>query len=448
MWKISVNDWPALSPLLDEALNLTYEDRAIWLSQWRASDPELASNLEWLLDQHDVLSEKGFLEEHPVAFPPGVPRAGQTLGAYTLLSEISQRGMGNVWLAKRNDGRFERQVAVKFLSAKWMGKAAEERFRREGRILGQLAHPYIADLIDAGVSAAGPYLILEYVEGDYIDKYCDQRQLDIHQRIRIFCDVLAAVAHAHASLVVHRDLKPFNVLVRNDGHVKLLDFGIAKLLESEKQADESGHPAIESGNLLTPQYAAPEQLAGRPITTATDVFAAGTLLYVLLTGQHPCGAEIPAPADLIKCILDCEPALMSDTFSCSGVNSDLAIFHAADRSTTPDRLRRQLSGDLDTIVAKALRKSPSERYASITAFAEDLHRYLRNQTINARPDTVPYRLAKFIQRNRSAVLAGSAVATAFFAGAVGILVQARSLRQQRDFALREVARADAFARRL
>lgn len=438
MWKISVNDWPAFSPLLDEALNLQYDDRALWLSQLRASDPELASHLEWLLDHHDVLSEKGFLEEHPIAFPPAVPRAGQTLGAYTLLSEISQRGMGNVWLAKRNDGRFERQVAVKFLSAKWMGKAAEERFTHEGRILGQLAHPCIADLIDAGVSAAGPYLILEYVEGDYIDKYCDQRKLDIHERIRIFCDVLAAVAHAHASLVVHRDLKPFNVLVRNDGHVKLLDFGIAKLLESENRTDESGHSSVEGGNLLTPQYAAPEQLAGWPITTATDVFAAGTLLYVLLTGQHPCGAEIPAPADLINCIVDCEPARMSDTVSRARENSDLAISNAANRSTTPRRLRRQLRGDLDTIAAKALRKSPGERYASITAFAEDLNRYLRNQTINARPDTVPYRLARFVQRNRSAVLAGSAVAVAFFAGGVSILMQARSLRQERDLALQEL----------
>ena len=443
---LSIDQWLALSPLLDEALELTEEDRSIRIAQLRSHDPELASSLEWLLHEHGVLSEEGFLERHPVARPIGIPRAEQTLGVYTLLSEISQGGMGNVWLAKRNDGRFERQVAVKFLDTIWMGKTGEERFKHEGRILGQLAHPYIADLIDAGVSETGqPYLILEYVDGDYIDRYCDQRQLDIDSRIRIFCDVLAAVEHAHASLIVHRDLKPANVLVRNDGRVKLLDFGIAKLLEGESQREKLAQLTVEGGHPLTPQYAAPEQLTGQPITTSTDVFSSGTLLYVLLTGQHPCGGEGLPPADLVKSIVDLEPARMSEVVSRIGSDGNVVISNAANRSTTPDKLRRQLSGDLDTIVGKALKKLPGERYASITALAEDLNRYLRNQPINARADTVQYHCAKFILRHRLPVLLGSTAAVGILAGIAGTLVQARIAQEQRDFAFREVARADALS---
>ena len=446
MGNLSLDRWAALSPLLDEALDMTVEDRAIWITQLQRDKPDVALDLELLLHEHGVLARDGFLERHHVALPIGVPQAGQTLGAYTLLSEISQGGMGSVWLAKRNDGRFDRQVAVKFLDVTWRGKAAEERMKQEGRILGQLAHPYIADLIDAGVSEAGqPYLILEYVDGDHIDRYCDWQKLGINARVRIFCDVLGAVAHAHASLVVHRDLKPSNVLVRNDGQVKLLDFGIAKLLENENQRMPSGQLTVEGGRLFTPQYAAPEQLNDGSITTATDVFAAGTLLYVLLTGLHPCGAEAATPLDLIKSIVELEPPRMSEAVARLGAGSERALAYAESRSTTPDRLRRALRGDLDTIVAKALKKSPTERYTSITAFAEDLNRYLRNQPINARSDTLRYVIAKFIRRNRWAVLFGSAAALAILGGALGTLIQAHNARQERDFAFREVAREDALS---
>ena len=309
---LSPEQWHALSPHLDEALEMSEKERSIWLSSLRAQDPALADQLEMLLHEHRALTEKGFLERRSVELPGASTMAAQTLGVYKLISPIGQGGMSSVWLAERNDGRFERQVAVKFLNIALMGKIGEERFKREGRILGHLSHPHIAELIDAGVSQAGqPYLVLEYVQGDHVDCYCDEQKLNLEARIRIFLDVLAAVEHAHANLIVHRDLKPSNVLVRTDGQVKLLDFGIAKLIEGE---GESGAATLltREGGALTPAYAAPEQLTGQTITTATDVYALGVLLHELLTGQHPAGRGPHTHADLVKAIVDTEPARPSD----------------------------------------------------------------------------------------------------------------------------------------
>src|SRR5262249_29602611 len=250
-----------------------------------------------------------------------------------------------------------------------------ERFKREGRILGLLAHPNIAELVDAGVSTTGqPYLVLENVEGSQIDRYCDERRLDVPARIRLFLDVLSAVAKAHANLVVHRDLKPSNVLVRTDGQVKLLDFGIAKLLESDDGSSRPTHLTQEGGRALTPEYAAPEQLKGEAVTTATDVYALGVLLYVLLTGHHPAGSGLHTPADLVKAIVDTEPTRASDIVVSTRTTPELTASIAIKRAATPDRLRRLLRGDLDTIIAKALKKDPSERYASATSLADDLRR--------------------------------------------------------------------------
>ncbi len=267
---------------------MTAEERAQWLVSLREKDAHLASVLQALLEEQQCLALEGFLENSLV--PAAVGLAGQTIGAYTLVSQVGQGGMGSVWLARRSDGRFERQAAVKFVSIALAGRVAEERFKREGNVLGRLTHPHIAELLDAGVSSTGqPFLILEYVDGVAIDLYCDEHKLDIETRIRLFLDVLAAVSHAHANLIVHRDIKPSNVLVSKEGEVKLLDFGIAKLLEGEGQAGAATLLTHESGSALTPQCAAPEQLSGQPITTATDVYALGVLLYLLLTGQHPAG---------------------------------------------------------------------------------------------------------------------------------------------------------------
>ncbi len=444
MSTLSPDQWQALSPYLDEALAMTDEERSVWLSSLRAKNPGLAEQLELLLREHRSLSDEGFLEEGSVGLPKVQGLAGQTLGVYTLVSQIGQGGMGTVWLAERNDGRFERQVAVKFLNIALMGKGGEERFKREGSILGRLAHPHIAELIDAGVSQTGqPYLVLEHIKGDHIDRYCDQRRLSVEARIRLFLNVLGAVAKAHANLIVHRDLKPGNVLVRNNGQVKLLDFGIAKLLEGNGQAGDAAPLTVEGGQAMTPEYAAPEQLLGGAITTATDVYALGVLLYVLLTGQHPAGTGPHAPADLVKAIVDNEPIRPSDTVAPTRTNGKITSANAARRDTTPDRLRHLLRGDLDTIVAKAMKKEPGERYSSVTALADDLRRYLRNEPISARPDTFSYRAVKFVRRNRMAVALATLAIVATAAGVVGTLIQARTARAQRDFALRQLVRAQS-----
>jgi serine/threonine-protein kinase len=443
MYTLSPDQWQALSPHLDEALGMADEERSIWLSSLRGQNPTLADQLERLLGEHRALADQGFLEKLPVRLD-GLGLAGQALGVYTLVSQIGQGGMGSVWLGKRSDGRFERKVAIKFLNIALMGKGGEERFKREGIILGRLAHPHIAELIDAGVSHAGqPYLVLEHVEGEHIDGYCDQHRLDVEARIGLFLDVLRAVAQAHVNLIVHRDLKPSNVLVRNDGQVKLLDFGIAKLLEGEGHGAEPTRLTAEGVRAMTPDYAAPEQLTGEAVTTATDVYALGVLLYVLLTGQHPAGAGRHTPAELVKAIVDTEPARPSESVVPARTNAEICTTNAANRATTPYKLSWLLCGDLDTIIAKALKKDFSERYPSVTALADDLRRYLKNQPISARPDRLAYRAAKFVSRNRTAVAFATLAVIATLAGVVGTLIQTRTARAQRDFALRQVERSEA-----
>jgi serine/threonine protein kinase/Tol biopolymer transport system component len=384
---------------------MTDEERSIWLSCLRTQDPPLANQLELLLGHHRALICEGFLQERPVGLPYESGLTGKTLGAYRLVAQIGHGGMGSVWLAERNDKRFERKVAVKFLKIALIGKAAEERFRREGVILGRLAHANIAALIDAGVSGAGqPYLILEHIEGDHIDSYCNQHRLDIDARIRVFLNVLEAVAYAHANLIVHRDLKPPNILVRRDGHVKLLDFGIAKLVENEDRPGEILQ-TLEGGRAMTPEYAAPEQLTGEPATIATDVYALGVLLYVLLTGLHPAGPGPHTHPELVKAILDVEPARPSDIVDLTKGTADISSTNAASRATTPERLSRSLRGDLDTIVGRTLKKDPLERYASVSALIGDLSRYLNHEPIIARPDTFAYRTAKFLRRRKRGLTA-------------------------------------------
>lgn len=439
---LSPDEWNAVSPHLDEALEMNEEERSIWLSWLRSRQPEIARQLETLLYEYKILSKEDFLERRSVELPCASTLAGQALGVYRLVSQIGQGGMSSVWLAERFDGRFERQVVVKFLNIALMGKVGEERFKREGRILGLLVHPHIAELIDAGVSQIGqPYLVLEYVEGDHIDRYCEHHKLDIQQRVRLFLDVLVAVAQAHINLIVHRDLKPSNVLVRIDGQVKLLDFGIAKLLESEAHAEKPTQFTVAGGQAMTPEYAAPEQLKGESVTTATDVYALGVLLYVLLTGSHPTSTGSHAPIDLVRAIVETEPARLSDAVAVRAAGEISTI--AASRATTPDKLRRLLRGDLDTIVAKALKKEPNERYSSVTALADDLRRYLRNKPISARPDTIIYRAAKFTGRHRT-VMAFTAIAiVATAASVVGTLMQSHTARAERDFAFGQLSRAEA-----
>ena len=428
--------WRTLSPYLDEMLEIAGDEpRAAWLSSLRARNPTIASELADLLAEHCELDGGRFLEG--TARRPGLTHAGEAIGAYTLVAPIGEGGMGTVWLAERGDGRFDRRVAVKFLKVALAGHGGE-RFTREGRILARLTHPHIAQLIDAGVSTSGrPYLVLEYVDGEPIDRYCDRLALDVDARLRLFLLVLDAVAHAHANLIVHRDIKPSNVFVRDDGSVKLLDFGIAKLLDDEGGSGMSTIQTGEGGGAMTPEYAAPEQMTGDPVTTATDVYALGVLLYVLLTGCHPAGDARRSAADLVKAVVDTEPKLVSEVVS-GRIELDTAGAHASQRATTPDRLRRLLRGDLDTIVGKTLKKNPAERYATVTALADDLRRHLQHEPISARRDSLPYRAARFVRRHRAAVTTAVLTVAALSAGLL-ITNRERLIAERRFGELRQLS---------
>jgi serine/threonine protein kinase/tetratricopeptide (TPR) repeat protein len=417
--------WKEISPYLDRAMDLDDDARQAWFAVLRRETPGLVADLELLFRAREAVHAERFLDD--TALPPDVPLplVGQEVGAYRLVEPIGHGGMGSVWLAERCDGRFEGRAAVKLLNPLLIGSARsggpspnEVRFTREGSMLARLTHPNIARLIDAGVAATGqPYLVLEYVDGAPIDRYCDEHQLGIEARLRLFLDVLAAVAHAHANLVVHRDLKPSNVLVSRDGRVKLLDFGIAKLLDDEAQP-AAASLTREGSAALTPEFAAPEQVTGHPVTTATDVYSLGVLLYVLLGGQHPAGSSLRSPADLVRAIVDTEPPLLSHAVAQTRTEPAEALAaNATRRASTPDRLRRVLRGDLDTIVATALKKHAHERYPSVTALADDVRRYLSNEPIRARPDAVLYRGVKFVTRH-SAGVAAAVLVTALVASLV------------------------------
>jgi serine/threonine protein kinase len=436
---LSPERWQEVSPYLDQVLSLPEDERAAWMESFRAQRPGLADLLQELLQAHQAAAREQFLERSPIRDISDSSLAGQRIGAYTLISPIGRGGMGSVWLAERSDGRFERRVAVKFLNFSVAATGGSERFKREGRILGQLAHPHIAELIDAGVTANGePYLVLENVEGEHIDEYCDRHKLDVDARVKLFLDVLEAVGHAHANLIVHRDIKPSNVLVRNDGQVKLLDFGIAKLLADDTNPAAATMLTVEGGGALTPLFAAPEQIGGGAVTTATDVYTLGVLLYLLLSGQHPASSGSHSPAELVKAIVETEPLHASEVIALADGKA-----LAEKRATTPEKLRHQLRGDLDTIIARALKKASAERYGSVSAFADDLRRCLKHEPISARPDTFAYRTRKFLRRNRVVVALVTVALAAILAGSGVAIYQAR-MAQRRFQDVRKLAHTFVF----
>ena len=443
MSRFSKDDWAQLSPLIDEALSLPPEARTEWLRRHKVSHPTLAGELEALLNRESALDAEGFLT--PGSAPPrpvASSLVGQTLGAYTIESELGRGGMGSVWLARRTDGRFEGKAAVKFLSLAVAGPTGEARFRQEGSVLARLAHPNISRLLDAGVTPTGqPFLMLEYVEGRQLDEWCDEQRLGIEARLRLFLQVLEAVGHAHANLIVHRDLKPSNILVTNEGVVKLLDFGIARLLESG--GDTTPITGTQDA-VFTYQYAAPEQITGDPVSTATDVYSLGVVLYQLLAGQHPTGEDAESPADHLRATLDTDPSPLSRVVAPRATLSGEDARRLAEaRDASPDKLRRAFSGDLDNILLKALRKEPGDRYTTVTAFGDDIQRYLNHEPVTARPTTWGYRAGKFVRRHRGSVSSAVLVTILLIGATVMTTLQAREARLQRDNAMLQYQRTVA-----
>ena len=414
--------WLLISKQLDAVLELPEAQRVAYLTALQREHPAICAELKGILAAGGSQAYREFLAGTPEAATELANKAsftGTRLGPYIIEAAIGSGGMGSVWRARRADGQFEGQVAIKLLNAALIGQPAEQRFRREGSMLAALRHPHIAQLFDAGVAPTGQaFLVLEYIDGARIDRYCNDHFLSLDARIHLFLDVLSAVSFAHSHLIVHRDLKPENILVTTDGSVKLLDFGIAALIPA---AD--GSPAtvrtLEASAAFTPAYATPEQLLNGPITTANDVYALGLILYLLLAGQHPYADGAASAVERVKAITERDAPLMS------GTARDVA-------------LARALRGDLDNIVAKALRRVPTERYATVDALAVDLRRYLHKEPISARPATLSYRVGKFVARYRAGVLA----ATLGLMVLIGLSAYAWI---QRDQALIQARRANAQA---
>jgi serine/threonine-protein kinase len=405
-----------LHRLLDAALDVPLPEREQWIDSLPDEPAGLKSSLRDLLSRSARIAAGDFLQTLPrlPSFEPaptgqGGERPGDGVGPYRLIRELGSGGMGAVWLAERRDGMVNRPVALKLPHGAWKRAGLAERMAREREILATLAHPGIAHLYDAGLAADGqPYLAIEYIEGQRIDDYCRDRHLDTKARLRLFVQVAEAVAYAHSKLVVHRDLKPANLLVTPEGTVRLLDFGIAKLLD-EGQTTETKLTEM-SGRALTPDYASPEQILGAPLTIASDVYSLGVVLYELLTGQRPYKLARDSRGALEEAILQAEPVPPSAILHARGANRA----HA-----------RALRGDLDTIVLKALKKDPLERYPTVHALLEDIERHLGARPVLAQPDSRWYRASRFVTRNKLAVTATAAIFIAVLAGASIAAWQAR-----------------------
>ncbi len=430
--------WQQIQALFFALVDLPPDAQQARLETLQARDPQLAEDVRALLLADGrtlpLLDNMSWLDAESDDTLP------ERLGAYRPIRLLGRGGMGLVYLAERADGAFEQQVALKVVRPDLLDRTFIRRFLQERQILAQLNHPGVARLLDGGALSDGrPFLAMEYVDGTPIDRYCDDRRLSIAARLRLFDQVLEAVVYAHRHLVVHRDLKPSNILVtEQEGtpRIKLLDFGIARLLDTEAST-----LTRTEQRLLTPTYAAPEQLTGRPITTATDVYALGTVLYQLLTGHLPFEGSLP---QLVAQILEQEPEQASRivTRPAPGDNGEPIPPEtlAARRNTSPERLRRQLRGDLEAILGKALRKAPAARYASAEAFREDLRRYLQQQPVQARHGTTSYRIRRFVQRHRQGVLLGAGLLVLL---AVLVFYHLDRLARERDLARQEAARAEA-----
>ena len=446
--------------LFEQALGRRPEERASFLDVSCGGDAELRAEVERLLAADGAAG--GFLEqpalgpgfELPPAFAKGADApdhtAGERIGPYKILRRIGTGGMSEVYLGVRADDEFQKRVALKIIRHDLGTEDRVRRFRTERQILAGLDHPAIAKMLDGGTTESGlPYFVMDYVEGVPIDEYCDRSRLSVRERLELFLTVCSAIQYAHQNLIVHRDVKPSNILVTAEGQVKLLDFGIAKLLRPDLVALEMEHTATWV-RPMTPRYASPEQVQGKLVTTASDVYSLGVLLYELLTGHLPYRLEGRPPTELGRLVVDQEPERPSTAIgrvetgmSRRAPETPVTLDSVSQaRATPPPQLRRQLSGDLDNIVLMALRKEAQRRYASAEQLAEDVRRYLKGLPVLARKDTLSYRTAKFVRRNWLGVGVAAAFVLLLVGFALTMALQARRIAHERDQAKVERDRAE------
>ena len=439
--------WEQIRGVLENAMGMTPPERAVFVEKACGGDQALRQEVEALLASHDELAA----EQRPeflngltlaVSAADGLPHQaepwiGRAVGPYQIIEQIGAGGMGEVYRAVRDDAQYQKQVAVKLVRAGQDSGLVASRFKNERQILASLDHPNIGRLLDGGTTQEGvPYLIMELIAGQPIDDYCDHHRLDIAHRLGLFLKVCSAVEYAHSRLIVHRDLKPSNILVTTEGVPKLLDFGIAKILDPGAFGDGL-EATMTLLRVLTPGYASPEQVRGETITTASDVYSLGVVLYELLTGHHPYRVPTRTADAISRAVLEFEPEKPSSVVrrSEAAPGPDQTEITPAEvgaaREGTPDRLSKRLLGDLDNIVLMALRKEPERRYVSVERFAEDIRRHLENRPVLARQDTFGYRTSKFISRHRAA-MAVAVLATVALLFATGVtLREARIARAER-----------------
>jgi serine/threonine protein kinase len=443
---MDINRWQRVEQLCNAALELDPSQQPAFLEGACAGDETLRREVASLL-AHQSHAEH-FLQAPALemaaealaqdqSYRPEVSRwIGRVLSDYRIVDKMGGGGMGEVYRAVRADGAYEKQVAIKLVQSGLSTDYFLARFRNERQILASLDHPNIAKLIDGGSTEEGlPYVVMEYIEGQRIDEYCEQHQLGVPECLKLFCAACSAVQYAHQNLVVHRDLKPGNILVTQEGVPKLLDFGIAKILHAQQEAQEARTVTLLP--LLTPDYASPEQVRNEAITTSSDVYSLGVVLYVLLTGHHPHKSEHTGPHELIRAICETEPkkpsAVVSQPYPSNAKNSppSSAAPATARRDDESKRLRRALAGDLDNIVLKALCKEPERRYSSVEQFAQDICRHLEHLPVVAHKDTLGYRVSKFATRHKAGISAAIAVAIALIAGMFVTVHEARMARAER-----------------
>lgn len=440
-------DWQALQAAFEEATSLGPEERALFLERALPGRPALKSALARMLVAAESSDE---LLNDPVSKAAAVWAAGDgdrwvghQFGSYQATRRLAAGGMSAVYCGRRVDEQFEQDVAIKILSGRMASEELVRRFRMERQILASLQHPYIARLYDGGTTEEGmPYLVMEHVHGQPIDEYCDSQRLHIDERLDLFVKVCAAVDHAHRNLIVHRDIKPSNILVTAEGIPKLLDFGIAKALDEAAVPGQEVAVTRADVRAMTPEYASPEQVRGETITTATDVYALGVLLYKLLSGRMPYLLRSGNLAEVARVICETMPSRPSTVVGSEIAGAGEAPRIVAVRATSLGKLQRVLSGDLDNIVLKTLQKEPERRYASALALSDDIGRYRAQVPVLARPDSAGYRAAKFVRRHRLGVAAGTA-GTLLVTGLVAFYTW--QLRHERDRAAVAGARATEVA---